>query len=253
MQQCGLSESDAWLRNQEDELVARFSTYSLAPKVEQIQTETKPTVNRIVYASAAAHSFVTPYKVTDGLNLSMQNIASARYVASDLVPRYRVRLEVQRFGQYRHKAEISRIAETSLIPTLSIVSTSEHIADMEMDAEMEGVSDSATTDSTSLDLDNHPHPPVVDELDHDSSQAEPYMSLGYERVQGTVAESMGQIRNDHSAESAQAAQLSSSTQESSRGGRYVPCKDPVYNACNWWSYGGDGLEYRWECMRGHAM
>lgn len=41
--------------------MARFSAYSITPQVEQV-TESKPAANRIVYASAAAHSFIfSPY------------------------------------------------------------------------------------------------------------------------------------------------------------------------------------------------
>jgi hypothetical protein len=80
--QCGLSESDAWLRSQEDELVARFSAYSITPQVEQVPIESKPAANRIVYASAAAHSFiVSPYNTNGHPSAPSKNNEATWYVS----------------------------------------------------------------------------------------------------------------------------------------------------------------------------
>lgn len=116
---------------------------------------------------------------------------------------------------------------------------------MEMDSEPE-LSDTATTDGkrSSFNVDNNPHSHFVGGLNHEVSEAEPYMSLGYAHDKGinTLSQSQNQ-------RIAQGPQL---PQEPSTGSTYSPCKDPVYNARSWWDYGG-GLEYRWDCMREHAM
>ena len=44
--------------------MARFSAYSISPQDQQIPVESKPATNRIVYASAAAHSFIMPPMAT---------------------------------------------------------------------------------------------------------------------------------------------------------------------------------------------
>ncbi|EED20356.1 hypothetical protein TSTA_035830 [Talaromyces stipitatus ATCC 10500] len=202
-QQCGLSESDAWLRNQEDELVARFSAYSLTPQVEQVP-ESKSVANRIVYASAAAHSFVvSPYNRNGHLN----------------VP-----------GKLD---EATWVAKTSPRASDSF--------DVEMDSEPE-LSDTTTVDSkrSSFNVDKSSPSNPIDELDHEISQAEPYMSLGYQHDQDTTVH---HLQDQHLAQ----------PEEPSTGSPYTPCKDPVYNARNWWDYGGGRLEYRWDCMRDHGM
>lgn len=117
---------------------------------------------------------------------------------------------------------------------------------MEMDSELE-LSDTATTDSkrSSFNVDNKSHSHSVTGVDHDVSQAEPYMSLGYEHDQGNH-----NTTNQHQNQNlTQGAQL---PQEPSTGSPYSACKDPVYNARSWWDYGG-GLEYRWDCMREYAI
>jgi hypothetical protein len=107
---------------------------------------------------------------------------------------------------------------------------------MEMDSELE-LSDTATTDSKRSSFNTG--------VDHDVSHAEPYMSLGYEHDQGSH-----NTTNQHQNQNlTQGAQL---PQEPSTGSPYSACKDPVYNARGWWDYGG-GLEYRWDCMREHAI
>ncbi|GAM36844.1 hypothetical protein TCE0_022f06258 [Talaromyces pinophilus] len=214
-QQCGLSESDAWLRSQEDELVARFSAYSITPQVEQVP-DSKPAANRIVYASAAAHSFiVSPYSTNGHPSVPSKSNEATWVVQTD--PRH----------------------SDAFVPTSSAS------FDMEMDSEPE-LSDTATTDSkrSSFNVDNHPHSHFVGGVDYEISEAEPYMSLGYEHDQSS--NNMSQSRNQSLALGAQLPQ------EPSTGSTYSPCKDPVYNARSWWDYGG-GHEYRWDCMREHAM
>lgn len=56
--------------------MARFSAYSITPQVEQVQVESKPAANRIVYASAAAHSFIVSQCNTGGQLSSKSNEAT---------------------------------------------------------------------------------------------------------------------------------------------------------------------------------
>lgn len=114
-----------------------------------------------------------------------------------------------------------------------------------MDSEPD-LSDTATTDSkrSSFNAGNNSRAQFVGGVDHEVSEAEPYMSLGYAHGQSDNTMKQSQYQN-----LPQAAQL---PQESSTGSTYSPCKDPVYNARSWWDYGG-GSEYRWDCMRERAM
>lgn len=110
---------------------------------------------------------------------------------------------------------------------------------MQMDCDL-GISDSATVTTnskrSSLDAGSNSQPHIDGNFDHENTHAEPYMSLGYEDVRERDP-----------------AQAAKSSTEPSTVARYIPCKDPVYNARSWWEYGEEKLEYRWDCLREHAM
>lgn len=149
--------------------------------------------------------------------------------------------------QYRSttKSTNSRAAQTASRQSDAFVPTPSEPFDMEMDSEPE-LSDTATTDSkrSSVNVDNNFHSQFVGGLDHEVSEAEPYMSLGY--AHGQSNHTMEQPSNPSLAQGAHLPQGPST------GSTYSPCKDPVYNVRSWWDYGG-GHEYRWDCMREPAM
>ena len=117
---------------------------------------------------------------------------------------------------------------------------------MEMDSDLQ-FSDTATTDSkrSSFNVDNSPHSHFGGGLLCEVSEVEPYMSLGYEHDH-----SSNQMSQSLEPKILPGVQLANDT--SSTRAAYSPCKDPVYNARSWWDYGGE-LEYRWDCMREHAI
>lgn len=218
--------------------MARFSTYSITPQVDQVPVESRPAANRIVYTSSAAHSFiVSPYTMNDHQSVPSKCNEATWYVCS--------RLESQSNTGVRLSRLISRVAQMASRQSDAFVPTSSESFDMEMDSEPE-LSDTATRDSkrSSINVDNHSHSQFVGGLGHEISEAEPYMSLGYAHDQSN--NTMNQPQNQSLAQGAPLPQ------EPSTGATYSACKDPVYNARSWWDYGG-GNEYRWDCMREHAM
>lgn len=218
--------------------MARFSAYSITPQVEQVSVESKPAANRIVYASAAAHSFiVSPYNMNGHPSVPSESNKATWYVCSRLVSQSNTGVRLSRL--------ISRVAQTASRQSDAFAPTPSESFDMEMDSEPE-LSDTATRDSkrSSFNVDNHFQSQLIGGLDPEISEAEPYMSLGYAHSQSN--NTMNQPQNQSLAQGAHLPQ------EPSTGSTYSACKDPVYNARSWWDYGG-GHEYRWDCMREHAM
>ncbi|OKL64291.1 hypothetical protein UA08_00009 [Talaromyces atroroseus] len=222
--QCGLSESDAWLRSQEDELVARFSAYSITHRVEQQgpTNDSKPMTKRIHYASAAAHSFpVSPFSVDGNQNINTGHKAA-------------------------WAAETDPKAHSS--PSVFLPASVDSF-DMHMDCELE--TSDAAADSKRCSFDSGINVQVstiesVRPVEAHDADAEPYMSLGYEQGHGNG----GNISHSHDQNLARGAQL---PEEPSTGTPYTPCKDPIYNARSWWEYGGGRHDYRWDCLRERAM
>lgn len=198
----------------------------------------------------------SPLPIASCMPLPQLTASSYRRIARMVIPVYPVKatklpgMSLSRLASYSNTEKrlsglISRVVQTDPRHSDAFVPMSSESFDMEMDSEPE-LSDTATTDSkrSSSNVDNNPRSHFVGGVDHEVSEAEPYMSLGYEHDQGS--NTMSQSRNQSLAQGAQLPQ------EPSTGSTYSPCKDPVYNARSWWDYGG-GHEYRWDCMREHAM